>query len=552
MPTSSFLRLHRGSVGPRTLVAAALSLLTIACAPDSLTESETARAEASDGTVAYVSGALGDDVFSVAAIFNHEDSELALTSRETGPLGYSTERYRTTRDGLDIVSGELVVTRDPSGQLVSASGSSWDEAGYADTPRVSEGVAAQAALSATRGGRDTTAAKLVYVAPSAGGPPVLAWQVRVVGSDGELPIADLVYIDAVSGSLVDRHPQIHTAKNRITRDAGNTETTGNVARTEGQGPTGDIDIDLAHDAAGETYDCLLALFGRTSYDNVDSPLTSIANFGVDYQNAFWTEEQKLMVYGDNFAVIDVGTHEFGHAVTSSTSALVYQNEPGALNEAASDILAAICNVYAGGSITASTWLVGEDIAGGPFRNMADPTSIGDSTDHYDTRYQGDLDFGGVHLNSGIANLQFVLMVQGGSHPRRVAEQTVVPIGIEKAGQIFFRAQTTKLGPNATFAVARAAYEEAAVELYGPNSSEHITVQEAFFAVGVGGPPQSRNEPAPEPEPEPGDEPDGPNPGESGGPTGNLEGGCSVGGGGLPSGFALLGLIALVAFVRRKM
>ncbi len=61
-----------------------------------------------------------------------------------------------------------------------------------------------------------------------------------------------------------------------------------------------------------------------------------------------------------------------------------------------------------GATGANIWLVGEDIytssiPGDGLRNMADPASVGDY-DYYPTRYQGSSDNGGVHWNSGIANL----------------------------------------------------------------------------------------------------------------------------------------------------
>ena len=60
---------------------------------------------------------------------------------------------------------------------------------------------------------------------------------------------------------------------------------------------------------------------------------------------------------------------------------------------------------ANGADDRSTWLVGEDIweAGEALRSMCDPAAMGDF-DYYPTRHVGSLDNGGVHSNSGIANL----------------------------------------------------------------------------------------------------------------------------------------------------
>jgi len=52
-----------------------------------------------------------------------------------------------------------------------------------------------------------------------------------------------------------------------------------------------------------------------------------------------------------------------------------------------------------------TWLLAEDlfINGGAVRDMADPAAYG-NVDYYPDRDTGTADYGGVHTNSGIANL----------------------------------------------------------------------------------------------------------------------------------------------------
>ena len=195
-------------------------------------------------------------------------------------------------------------------------------------------------------------------------------------------------------------------------------------------------------------------------------------------------------------------------MTTFTADLIYQNESGALNEGSSDILAVICDVLTEGGIDANTWLLAEDLSvgnfDGPIRWLNDPVmdaSIGGgfdgegSPDHYSTRYTGTADNGGVHWNSGIYNLYFYLLVEGGVHPRRVGEQMVEGVGIEIAQDVHFRALSMYMNESTNFAGARVAHEQAATDLYGPGiSDELVSVQEAWFAVGVGGVPDAR--PAP--------------------------------------------------------
>jgi bacillolysin len=91
---------------------------------------------------------------------------------------------------------------------------------------------------------------------------------------------------------------------------------------------------------------------------------------------------------------------------------------GALNEAMSDIFGALLDQFIGKS-EVDIWQIGEDfwtppVAGDAIRYMCDPANDKkdgqeESRDFYPDRYQGTGDNGGVHINSGIANLgEFIL------------------------------------------------------------------------------------------------------------------------------------------------
>jgi vibriolysin len=84
--------------------------------------------------------------------------------------------------------------------------------------------------------------------------------------------------------------------------------------------------------------------------------------------------------------------------------------------------------------------------------MNDPAQAGDS-DWYPTRYTGDYDNGGVHTNSGIANLAFVLLSDGGTHPQEESAVVVPGIGMEAAADIFYAANYC-LTANSDFYTAR--------------------------------------------------------------------------------------------------
>src|SRR5690606_30254959 len=138
----------------------------------------------------------------------------------------------------------------------------------------------------------------------------------------DLPVVDDVFVDAVRGGIADRHPHIHTARNRLTYDANNASTlNGTLVRGENDPATGDQVADSAHQFAGLTYDCYQEHFGRDSYNNSGASLRSVVHYGQSYNNAFWNGSR--MVYGDgdgNLTISlalsqDVVTHELTHAVT---------------------------------------------------------------------------------------------------------------------------------------------------------------------------------------------------------------------------------------------
>jgi thermolysin len=134
--------------------------------------------------------------------------------------------------------------------------------------------------------------------------------------------------------------------------------------------------------------------------------------------------------------------------------------------------------------------MGEDLCEGfapldcAFRSLANPMLFGDP-DHYAVRYLGPEDYGGVHINCGIATHAFYLLIEGGTN--RVSGKTVVGLGSDRRGdaeRIFYLAFTRYLTPAATFSDARAATVQAAQELFGAGSDEMLRTADAWTAVGV--------------------------------------------------------------------
>lgn len=191
-----------------------------------------------------------------------------------------------------------------------------------------------------------------------------------------------------------------------------------------------------------------------------------------------------MVYCEDYASAnDVVTHEITHAVTESTAALVYLNQPGALNEAYSDVFAAM--------VDRNDWLIGEDLPIGVIRSLADPPAHG-HPDHMNDfavasvppcSQTSDKFNGCVHFNSGIINKTAWLLSVGGTH-HGVA---VAAIGREEVERIYYRTLSARLTSTSDFGDAARETEAACRDLvgqYGITTGDCDQVAKAFQAVGL--------------------------------------------------------------------
>lgn len=126
--------------------------------------------------------------------------------------------------------------------------------------------------------------------------------------------------------------------------------------------------------------------------------------------------------------------------------------------------AAIRTGFNEGAEESVRWLLGEDVRpGGPARDMWTPTCFGDPGKVSDPQYHcATSDNGGVHVNSGIPNHAFALLVDGGTYNGR----TIAKLGRTKAAHIYWRAQIAHQVPSSDFADHADALEAACDELRG--------------------------------------------------------------------------------------
>ena len=284
--------------------------------------------------------------------------------------------------------------------------------------------------------------------------------------------------------------------NRVVHDAENSTTLpGTRVRGEGEPATDDTAVNEAYDGLGATWELWNAAYGRNSLDDKGLGLVATVHYGTNYDNAFWDGSQMVFGDGDGEVLLgftrslDVIGHELAHGVTQYTSGLVYQDQPGALNEHVSDVFGILVKQRAlGQSAEESDWLIGAellgpDVKGVALRSMKEPGTAYDDPrlgkdpqpGHMRDFVVTDDDNGGVHINSGIPNRAFHLVAT-----------TLGGNAWERAGAIWYAAVTGDIKADCDFVTFAGLTEVAAVEAYGEDSAEAQAVRDAWREVGVTG------------------------------------------------------------------
>ncbi|MBL0357312.1 MAG: M4 family metallopeptidase [Chitinophagaceae bacterium] len=217
-----------------------------------------------------------------------------------------------------------------------------------------------------------------------------------------------------------------------------------------------------------------------------------------------------MTFGDGnntssslpYTPLDICAHEMGHAITETTSQLVYQWESGALNEAFSDIWAACITDYAKHIYPVSdenTWRVAEKcenvgFTNPGFRDMANPPIFSDPSAYKNSNWKpaslqtcrdfSSTDNCGVHSNSGVLNKWFFLITDGQAGTNSFGTAfNVAGLGFQTSEKIAYLT-SINLTPNASYQTCRTVSLNATAALYGNTSPEYQTVWNAWVAVAV--------------------------------------------------------------------
>ena len=245
----------------------------------------------------------------------------------------------------------------------------------------------------------------------------------------------------------------------------------------------------AHYNAGEAYEYYENTFNRESISQslqgdgqtIHSFVNVADEFGNSMGNAFWNGVGIYYGNGDSQfnslgRALDVAGHEMSHGVIQNTANLEYRNESGALNESFADIFGAM--------IDRDDWLMGEDVVktsafpSGALRDLSDPHNGAATGDfgrgwqprHFNERFTGPEDNGGVHINSGISNYAFYLFATNSN------------VGKERAERVYYRALTTYLTKSSGFEEMRSAVVRSSQDLYGDAVAN--AAGSAFTQVGI--------------------------------------------------------------------
>ncbi len=330
--------------------------------------------------------------------------------------------------------------------------------------------------------------------------PHLVWQL-VVRDNAHGEIDEFILVDAQRGGIALHFNQHAAALNRTIYDNHNDptlgEAEGQIVRREGEAATGDSDVDWAYEYVGKTYDFYQTNFGRDGLDDHGIAVSITVRYckptgPCPLPNSYGGLDG--LEFGEGITQADdMVAHEYTHGVTDFESNLFYYMQPGAINEALSDIFGEYTDLTNGvGNDTPEVrWLFGEDLPNGWVRDMQTPSRSmqpDSMTSDFYVCSTYERDDGGVHDNSGVANKAAFLMTDGGS----LNGVTVQGLGIPKASHIWYETATNLLNAASNYQDLSDALPQACTNLigsWGITASDCQQVRKAVQATQMSQPPR---------------------------------------------------------------
>jgi bacillolysin len=283
-----------------------------------------------------------------AAIGVDDAASVRLSRTDTDALGETHLTWRQFHGSVPVFAGTIKTHFDAAHQLKAVTGTAIPDLTVSQTPTWSRERAADVARASVSGERGNgaalrTGAATLYVfreglSQRIPGENHLAWEIEV--TDGAR-IRDLVYVDAHSGKVIDRINGVFDALDRRAYDGHDLAFAppnypSGAYWLEGQRfPTGSQEANNMVLASRDIHGVFLNAFGYDSFDGAGATMDAIFNRGYDCPNASWNGT--FISFCPGTTTDDVTAHEWGHAYTQYTHDLIYQWQPGALNEAYSDI-----------------------------------------------------------------------------------------------------------------------------------------------------------------------------------------------------------------------
>lgn len=418
----------------------------------------------------------------------NSEKDLIFIEEITDNYGLKNVIYRQYFNGVPVYDGILKFHFNEKEQLSSLNGNTISNIKVSTTAKVSQAEAGiiaknlvdQQGLTHSKSplqiGKNNL---LIFPKNLVQGGQVISYLAYEVEVTNKNDVREFLFIDAQTGELVEQFTGIHPIDRKLYETS---RTAANLKWKEGDILPGTLDEWQLNEVitSEHVYNFFKNAFNYVSFNNNDATMITVNNDpGISCPNANWNGSTANYCTGT--AADDVVAHEWGHAYTEYTSGLIYQYQSGALNESYSDVWGETIDLLNGYEDkgenldirTTSTcsgtqrWKMGEKATafGSPIRDMWNPKCNSNPASVIDASYYcGTGDSGGVHLNSGVTNHLYALLVDGGTFNG----YTITGIGFVKAAHLWWRAQKNYLTPTSDFAVFADALEAAANDLIGIN------------------------------------------------------------------------------------
>ena len=294
-------------------------------------------------------------------------AELSAAELSTDTLGHSRIAYGQVYRGVPVFGARLELHTDAAGELVTATSSVVPDVALesvvpdvnaADVERRALALIAKQHGVAPSDLRIGSTELVVFNDGAIWGRPGanhLAWQ-TVVTDDAM--IRERLFVDAVTSRVLEQISEVENITRRIYEHNGGSLVwqEGDPLPYEGSGAERDPEINNLITVAAQTYYTFINLSGGdfVSWNGTDGAMRSFYDRdGMDCPNAYFDGSSTSFCVG--VATDDVIAHEWTHGYTRSTHNLVYAWQPGALNEAYSDIFGEVVDLlYDSGTDTPST------------------------------------------------------------------------------------------------------------------------------------------------------------------------------------------------------